>query len=60
MNKVSPIPVVASDAERWTPYRHPQPKDSPPELIVPNVIRRMSASGCRSTTMSGSAPSASA
>ena len=38
MNKVSPIPVVASDAERWTPYRHPQPKDSPPELIVPNVI----------------------
>ncbi len=26
MNKVSPIPVAASEAERWTPYRHPQPK----------------------------------
>ena len=38
MNKVSPVPVQVSTEERWTPYRHPQPKDSPPELIVPNVI----------------------
>ena len=26
-------PVVASD--KWIPYRHPQPKDSPPELVDP-------------------------
>ena len=23
---------------KWVPYRHPQPKESPPELIVPDVI----------------------
>ena len=38
MNKVSPVAVEVSTEERWTPYRHPQPKDSPPELVVPNVI----------------------
>lgn len=38
MDKVSPIPVAATNAERWTPYRHPQPKESPPELVIPNVI----------------------
>lgn len=27
MNKVSPVPVQLSAEERWTPYRHPQPKD---------------------------------
>ena len=25
-------------AERWTPYRHPQPKESPPELVVAQAI----------------------
>ena len=24
--------------ERWTPYRHPQPKESPPELVVAQAI----------------------
>ncbi|HEY8567352.1 MAG TPA: 2,4'-dihydroxyacetophenone dioxygenase family protein [Beijerinckiaceae bacterium] len=24
--------------EKWVPYKHPQPKESPPELIVPNAI----------------------
>jgi 2,4'-dihydroxyacetophenone dioxygenase len=24
--------------EKWIPYKHPQPKESPPELIVPNAI----------------------
>ncbi|KUL95788.1 cupin [Bosea sp. WAO] len=38
MDKVSPIPVAATNAERWTPYRHPQPKESPPELVIANVI----------------------
>ena len=38
MNTTSPMPVAATQEERWTPYRHPQPKESPPELIVPNVI----------------------
>ena len=38
MSTTSPMPVAATQEERWTPYRHPQPKESPPELIVPNVI----------------------
>jgi 2,4'-dihydroxyacetophenone dioxygenase len=29
--------AVASD-ERWTPYRKPQPADSPPELVIPDAI----------------------
>ena len=24
--------------DKWVPYRHPQPKDSPPELVIPNAI----------------------
>ena len=24
--------------EKWLPYRHPMPKESPPELIVPHAI----------------------
>ena len=27
-----------SKAEKWIPYRHPQPKLSPPELVVPDAI----------------------
>jgi 2,4'-dihydroxyacetophenone dioxygenase len=29
-------PLVASD--KWIPYKHAQPQNSPPELIVPNAI----------------------
>ncbi len=29
-------PIVAN--EKWQPYKHPQPKESPPELIIPNAI----------------------
>ncbi len=32
-----PAPTAPVDP-RWVPYRHPQPKESPPELIVPNVV----------------------
>ena len=38
MKKVGPVPVQVCTEERWTPCRHPQPKDSPLELVVPNVI----------------------
>jgi hypothetical protein len=24
--------------EKWVPYKHPQPKESPPELVIPNAI----------------------
>jgi len=27
-----------NDAEKWLPYRHTQPAESPPELIVPQII----------------------
>ena len=29
---------VPSDSQKWQPYRHPMPKESPPELVVPDVI----------------------
>lgn len=29
---------VPPDSDKWLPYRHPMPKDSPPELVVPHVI----------------------
>ena len=29
-------PTAADD--KWVPYRHPQPKESPPELVIPNAI----------------------
>ena len=38
MSTTNPMPVAATQEERWTPYRHAQPKESPPELVVPNVI----------------------
>lgn len=27
-----------NDASKWIPYKHPQPAESPPELVVPNVV----------------------
>ena len=27
--------ALSQTDEKWTPYRHPQPKNSPPELVVP-------------------------
>ena len=24
--------------DKWTPYRHPMPKESPPELVIPDAI----------------------
>jgi hypothetical protein len=24
--------------DKWIPYKHPQPRESPPELVVPNAI----------------------
>lgn len=38
INKVGPVPGQVCTEERWTPCRHPQPKDPPLELVVPNVI----------------------
>lgn len=29
---------VALESQKWQPYRHPMPKESPPELVVPDVI----------------------
>ena len=29
---------AAAPGDKWQPYRHPQPKESPPELVVPNAI----------------------
>ena len=31
----APVPPTS---EKWLPYKHPMPKESPPELVVPNVI----------------------
>ena len=28
----------AATAEKWQPYRHPQPKESPPELVIAPAI----------------------
>ena len=27
-----------TNKDKWTPYRHAMPKESPPELIVPDVV----------------------
>ena len=32
-----PTPTTPINA-KWVPYRHPQPKESPPELVVPNAV----------------------
>jgi 2,4'-dihydroxyacetophenone dioxygenase len=37
MNEPDPVPAFAA-SEKWAPYRHPQPKESPPELVVPDAI----------------------
>ena len=37
MPEPSPAPPTAAN-EKWLPYRHPQPKESPPELVVPNAM----------------------
>jgi 2,4'-dihydroxyacetophenone dioxygenase len=29
---------VPPDSSKWQPYRHPMPKESPPELVVPDVV----------------------
>jgi hypothetical protein len=31
-------PASASDAEKWQPYRHPQPPEAAMELVVPDVV----------------------
>ena len=33
---IGSVPPPAND--KWIPYRHPQPKDLPPELVIPNAI----------------------
>ena len=33
-----PEPSAAPLSDKWVPYRHPQPKESPPELVVPDAI----------------------
>ena len=30
--------AVPLDSEKWQPYKHPMPKESPPELVIANVI----------------------
>jgi len=29
---------VPPESSKWLPYRHPMPKESPPELVVPDVV----------------------
>ena len=38
MSNPKPTSVTTPMNEKWVPYRHPQPKESPPELVVPNAI----------------------
>ena len=38
MNKPETPPAGTPLNEKWTPYRHPHPKESPPELVIPNAI----------------------
>jgi len=38
MSDAEPTSIAAPASDKWVPYRHPQPKDSPPELVVPNAI----------------------
>ncbi len=33
-----PAKAAAPANDKWVPYRHPMPKESPPELIVPDVV----------------------
>ena len=35
----TPLPSTVTPLnEKWVPYRHSQPKESPPELVIPNAI----------------------
>ena len=34
MSTLDPMPAN----DKWVPYKRPQPKESPPELVVPNAI----------------------
>jgi len=38
MNKPEKPDALASASDKWVPYRHPQPKESPPELVIPDAI----------------------
>src|SRR5919112_741167 len=38
MSNTKPTSTAAPISDKWVPYNHPQPKDSPPELVVPNAI----------------------
>ena len=38
MNKPEKPGALASASDKWVPYRHPQPKGSPPELVIPDAI----------------------
>jgi quercetin dioxygenase-like cupin family protein len=35
---MSQTPARPAADEKWSPYRHSQPVDSPPELVIPNAI----------------------
>src|ERR671913_2615684 len=38
MSDTKPTSTASPASDKWIPYRHPQPKDSPPELVIPNAI----------------------
>lgn len=38
VSKADTPKVDVPQADKWLPYRHPQPKHSPPELVIPNAI----------------------
>jgi hypothetical protein len=30
--------IGAPLSDKWVPYRHPQPRESPPELVIPDAV----------------------
>ena len=54
MTKPEPVPALSTASDKWTPYRHPQPRDSPPELVIPDAVQPTSGSGYPWRRTSGS------
>ena len=38
MNKPEQPGAFAPASDKWIPYRHPQPQESPPEVVIPNAV----------------------
>jgi len=58
MSEAKQFSAAESEADARIPYRHPQPKDSPPEIVVPFSIAEDERVWFPKHRMSGSAHSA--